>query len=292
MLSEIDNWQVFTLCKEFHKLSLDESGSSSEECGSSSSSSSSSTSLVKPSSYSYGAIPRFLHCFTHSHWSQSIIKQLRAPFIEISRNYMDSSLFQSYDIRMGLGFRFLPGQDEFIINELKLPESFDRLSILSDSLGLSYNCCPISGTEMLPLSSSGTGLRCLVADNITKILVEVVTQYDGRCGRILVLVSLGIGCTAWYTFSPGNSIHHPLVSSLLNPFDTYEPFFNMEYSAPGYSRAGFVERNNSASAVSAFWKEQPFAEITIPASGPVLKAVGLGVMVAFLITVGLVPNVQ
>ena len=45
---------------------------------------------------------------------------------------------------------------------------------------------------------------------------------------------------------------------------------------------GFVERNNSASAVSAFWKEQPFAEITILASGPVLKAVGLGVMVTFL----------
>lgn len=106
MLSEIENWQVFTLCKEFYKLSLDESGSSSEECGSSSSSSSSSTSLVKPSSYSYGAIPRFLHSFTHSHWSQSIIKQLRAPFIEISRNYMDSSLFQSYNILMGLGLDF------------------------------------------------------------------------------------------------------------------------------------------------------------------------------------------
>lgn len=71
-------------------------------------------------------------------------------------------------------------QDELRINELKLPESFDRLSILSDSLGLSYNCCPISGTEMLPLSSSGTGLRCLVANNITQILVEVVTQYNGR----------------------------------------------------------------------------------------------------------------
>lgn len=36
--------------------------------------------------------------------------------------------------------------------------------------------------------------------------------------------------------------------------------------------------------------ELPFAEITIPATGPVLKAVGLGVMVAFFLAVGLVPN--
>ena len=43
---------------------------------------------------------------------------------------------------------------------------------------------------------------------------------------------------------------------------------------------------------SAFGNEQPFAEITIPSSGPVLKAVGLGVMVAFFLAVGLVPDVS
>ena len=48
-------------------------------------------------------------------------------------------------------------------------------------------------------------------------------------------------------------------------------------------RVGFVERNH----VSCRPWGVPFAEITIP--GPVLKAVGLGVMVAFF---GLVPNVS
>jgi hypothetical protein len=37
-------------------------------------------------------------------------------------------------------------------------------------------------------------------------------------------------------------------------------------------------------------KEHPFAEIKIPASGPVLKAAGIGIMVAFFLAVGLVPN--
>lgn len=42
--------------------------------------------------------------------------------------------------------------------------------------------------------------------------------------------------------------------------------------------------------VSALGNEIPFADITIPASGNVLKGVGLGVMVAFFLAVGLVPN--
>jgi len=283
-LYEIENLQMFALCKDFDDLSLEEGGSSS---------SSSSTSLVPPSSYGYrGTFHRCLRSWTHSLWSQSIIKQLRAPFIELPRNLMDSSSFQSYDIRIGLGFRFHPGQSEFLMQNLKLPESFDRLSFLSNSLGLSYNCRPLPANLLFSFSSSGAGLRGLVTDGLTKILVEVITHYDGRYGRFLVLVCLGIGCTVWYAFVPGSSLHAP-DSSLFAPFDLYDPFFNMEYSAPGFRRVCFVERNDvSASVVSALGNEHPFAEITIPASGNVLKAVGLGVMVAFFLAVGLVPNVS
>ena len=79
--------------------------------------------------------------------------------------------------------------------------------------------------------------------------------------------------------------------SLFARLESYEPFFNLAYHAPGFHRVGFLERKDvSASVVSALENELPFAEITIPASGNVLTAVGLGVMVAFFLAVGLVPN--
>ena len=65
----------------------------------------------------------------------------------------------------------------------------------------------------------------------------------------------------------------------------------MDYYAPGFHRISILERNDvSTSVVSALSNEPPFADITIPASGHVLKAVGLGLMVAFFLAVGLVPN--
>lgn len=98
-LYEIDNLQMFALCKDFDELSLQD-----DRVGSSSSS----TSLVQPSSYGYrGSFLPFFRSLTPS-WSRPFIEQLRAPFIEFPRHLMESS-FQSYDIRMGIGFRFLPG---------------------------------------------------------------------------------------------------------------------------------------------------------------------------------------
>lgn len=181
-LSEIDNLQMFSLCKDFDELSLEDdrgcSQSSSTSCLSSSS-----TSCVPPSSYGYRSIiDRFLRSSTHSHslWSKSISEQLRAPFIEFPRN---SSM--SYDLLMGIGFRFLPGQTNFIQHDFNLPKSFDRLTLISNSLGLSYNSIPLSVQELFNYSS---GLRGLVNENSSKVLVEVITFYEGMYGRFLVLV--------------------------------------------------------------------------------------------------------
>lgn len=67
----------------------------------------------------------------------------------------------------------------------------------------------------------------------------------------------------------------------------------MQHYAPNFKRIGFVERNDvSSSVASAFQNEVPFAEISIPASGRMLTAIGLGVMVAFFLAVGIVPNVN
>jgi hypothetical protein len=80
---------------------------------------------------------------------------------------------------------------------------------------------------------------------------------------------------------------------LFSAFDTYDPFFNTEYISPYFRKVGFVETSEAAALVeSAYSNDFPFAEINIPAStgGNVLKAVGLGLMVAILFSVGLVPN--
>lgn len=293
-LSEIENHQMFLLCKEFDNLSLEDN-----TVGSSSSSSSvlqpSSSSVVQPSSY-YGyrsIIDRFLHSSRQSIWSQHLIEQTRAPIIEVPHNILSSSLFNSYNIRMGLGFRFLPGQSQMLLKELRLPQSFERLSFLSDSLGLSNNRVHLSSSSLSPYSYSFSGLRGLVADghSLTKILVEVITHYKGMYGRFLVLVTLGLCCTVWYTFAPGSCLEAPN-SSLFGRLEGYDAFLNMDSYVPGFSRVVFVEKNDvSETVVSAFRNDLPFADITIPASGNVLKAVGLGVMVAFFLAVGLVPNV-
>ncbi len=107
-LSEIENLQMFSLCKEFDNLSLEDNTEGS---------SSSSSSVVQPSSY-YGyrsMINRFLHSSRHSLWSKHLAEQIRAPIIEVPHRILSSSLFDSYNIRMGLGFRFVPGQSRFLI---------------------------------------------------------------------------------------------------------------------------------------------------------------------------------
>lgn len=284
-LSEIENLQIFSLCKDFDELSLeDKTGPSS--------SSSSSTSLVQPSSYG-ATIHRFLRSKTNSQWSHSISELLRAPFIEVPRNLMESSSFKSYDICMGFGLRFSPGHfDEFILHNLKLPVTWERLSFLSNSLGLSYNSRPIAD-QFLGHSCSIAGLRGFLNQEYRNILVEVISYYNGMYGRFLVLVSLGIGCTVWYGFTPGTADIHPANSGLFAIFDSYDPFFKMDYYAPYFHRISFVEKKDvSESVMSALKNEHPFAEITIPASGNVLKSVGLGVMVAFFLAVGLVPNLS
>lgn len=129
-------------------------------------------------------------------------------------------------------------------------------------------------------------------DTLSKVLVEVITYYEGMYGRFFVLVCLGIGCTVWSAFAPGSADHAPKCD-LFSSVDSYDPFFKMDSNFPNFRRVCFVEKNDvTESVASAFVNEHPFAEIEIPASGNALKAVGLGLMVAFFLAVGKVPNVS
>jgi hypothetical protein len=137
---------------------------------------------------------------------RSISDRLKAPFMNLPTDMISipNELRHSIpdSLRMGVGYRFLPGQVDFLINELAVQQDcIEKLSLISSKLGFSYSSSPLSEQIMSSHSWSGTGLRGLSTPN--KILVEVLTYCNGMYGRFLVLVSLGIGCTVWYGFLPG-----------------------------------------------------------------------------------------
>lgn len=278
-LQDVESLQIFALCKDFDELSLEDNNSRS---------------ISNTSPYTYNAIIHsFLRSCTQSIWNRAFCERIRAPFLEFPRHFMDLPAFKSYEIRMALGFRFLPDQKEYLFHELTLPESFDRFSFLSNSLGLSYNSRALSSAALYPYASLGGGLRAIQSHRYSQTLVEVISYHNGRYGRFLVLVGLGVGCTVWYGFVPGNPECIPVDNCLFAPLESYTPFFDMQHYAPNFKRIGFVERNDVAPAVaSAFQNDVPFAEISIPASGRMLTAIGLGVMVAFFLTVGIVPDIN
>lgn len=57
-----------------------------------------------------------------------------------------------------------------------------------------------------------------------RVLVEVLTDYCGKYGRILVLVLLGFGCTAWYSFAPIESASQ---GAAFAAFDGYDQFLTL-----------------------------------------------------------------
>lgn len=223
-------------------------------------------------------------------WIPPFIELLRAPFIEIPNKYQEESL-QKYDITLGFGFRFIPGQDDFLMHSLKLPSSFDRLSFLSSSLGLLK--APRFCDSIISYSIAGSGIRGIVNNKFDKfksVLVEVISNYDGKYGRFFVLVCLGIGCTVWYNFVPGTALNPP-ACDLFTPLESYDQFFDVDFASPSLRKKYFIEYSDvSATVESAFANEKPFTEISIPASGPVLTAVGLGIMLSFSLAAGLVPT--
>lgn len=67
----------------------------------------------------------------------------------------------------------------------------------------------------------------------------------------------------------------------------------MDHYLPNFDRICFIERSDTVSAkATAVMTERPFAEIPISGEGNVRRAVSIGVVLAILLTVGVVPNVQ
>lgn len=194
---------------------------------------------------------------------------------------------------MGLCYRFLPFQPNYINSEFIITKKIkDRLTKICNSLGLSYNSVPFSVPELFTYSRKGSGMLSLVNNNFDKVLVEVLSFYKGYYGRFILLVSLGVSCTVWYMFAPGIADIAP-PSELLGRVLSYEPFFQVDHHYDKFNKVCFLERKYlTGEVLSALDNEYPFTEINIPASSNVRVAVGLGVMVAVFLALGIVPNVS
>ncbi|OIT23717.1 hypothetical protein A4A49_51439 [Nicotiana attenuata] len=144
---------------------------------------------------------------------------------------------------------------------------------------------------MFTASSLGADVRGLLNEpgNADRVLTDVVTYTPGYFGRYLALVVTGVGCAVWYKVDPCSMGNMP-DSTIFGPLFNYEKYFDLQYRPQGFEVAKFIDYANLTQPVPHAISETPLCELTIPASGPLLKAVGLGIMLSFALAAGLVPT--
>lgn len=199
---------------------------------------------------------------------------------------------------MSLGFRFMPGQGESLVKELRVPETLDGLRNLRDNLGLSLTKGTLSGAPLLKLKGVSDLIFNKSSMLASRVLVEAITFNEGYFGRFLVLVQMGVGCTVWYGFAPGDGMNLPidgLLAPLFSPIENYDAFFmNPDVHVhPGFNKMTLVEGIESpvTPLTQAFAEEKPFLDIEIPKTNQsIIVGVSLGLAVAILLTFGITPN--
>lgn len=140
--------------------------------------------------------------------------------------------------------------------------------------------------------------------NHAAVVQWTITYNYGFYGRFLILVQVGVGCTVWYGFAPGDGLNIPLdgagsVISLFSPIDNYEQFFyNTDtYVHPGFEKLTLMqnEENTISVLATAYTQEQPFVDITVPNTNnnpTLILGVTLGLVVVVLLSVGISPIAQ
>ncbi|CAJ1978072.1 unnamed protein product [Sphenostylis stenocarpa] len=98
--------------------------------------------------------------------------------------------------RLGVYERLIdvPGQGEFLIKDLRTPDSLVGLRKLRDNLGLSLTKGSLS-TPLLKLKGLSDSVSNMMPSLASRILVEAITFHEGYYGRFIILVHMGIGCT-------------------------------------------------------------------------------------------------
>ncbi|CDP17413.1 unnamed protein product [Coffea canephora] len=294
-VSAVENLDVFTITKKMGNLSLDDKNTSS----------SSNLSLVSRSdvpntmpmfSSTSSILERFKRSSKHSEFTRKVMDLTKSPFMDIPKTVMDLTS-NSASYLLSLGFRFMPGQGEFLFKNLRLPDTLDGLKGLRENLGLTLAKDTLTNRGILKFK----GLSEIHAKGslmMNRVLLEAITYNDGFYGRFLVLAQIGVGCTVWYGFTPGDGFNIPFdasLTSLFSPIENYEPFFyNPDvYIHPGFQKMTLMENQaNTISALStAYTDEKPFLDIKIPtnSNSNLIVGITLGLVVVVLLSVGLSP---
>ena len=224
----------------------------------------------------------------------------KAPFFDIQNPIMNMNFTDNVSsYMMSIGFRFMPGQGEFLVKDLRAPDTLVGLRKLRDSLGLSLTKGTLSSTPLLKLKGISDTVSNSMQLLASRVLIEAITFNDGYYGRFLILVQMGIGCTVWYGFAPGDGMTLPVegLTPLFNPITNYDTIFTNPdvHVLPGFNKMTLVEGvdNPAAPLSQAFAKDIPFMDmdIEIPKSNKsILVGVSLGLAVAILFTFGINPS--
>lgn len=202
-------------------------------------------------------------------------------------------------VSMKIAYRVYPLMPGFLYQDLLFRPR--RIEELARNCGLSRLRPDLSTNSVCESSTLGRGLRIILSDfmediTVTKVLVEVLTERPGWYGRYLALVVLGVGCTVWYAAEPTSLVHETLVNDpgrgvLGGPIAGN--FTDLNYRPPGFQVAKYLQTGETGDvslAVESFMKERPFIDLGFTASGLVLTAAGLGLMLAIAVAAGVEPT--
>ena len=200
------NHDIFSLTDQFRNLSLNEKKKGASSSGAS-------LNNTKLLSSTESLLERFMIRTNSSPLTRNIIKLTKAPFIDIHKPLLSKPLLNltknSSSYMMSFGFRFMPGQGEFLIKDLRIPDTLAGLRKFRDSLGLSLTKGTLRSTPLVKLKGLSDSVRNNLPALASRILVEAITFHEGYYGRFLILIHMGIGCTVWYGFAPGDGINIP-----------------------------------------------------------------------------------
>jgi hypothetical protein len=165
---------------------------------------------------------------------------------------------------MNIAFRSLPYHIDYTCSSFLINHSaIKNMLYIMKSLSMPQMRIPLSSEGVELYTRLCTGLRGLV-NNRSRVLIESLIHYNGEFSRILVLVSLGVGCTVWYTVAPGDAGMAPPTE--LFPIDVdHIQFFRDSFAHPLFKKMSFIESKYIIGEVmSAFENFYPFSNIDIP----------------------------